>query len=1493
MLRKFLLGVALSLGLADAVAAAPCNTVGANLVVDGITCQLSGVFTFDSVQVINGGAIEVNPHDGSASKVGTGNLELRATTITIDATSRITAKGRGYQTKICGDGSGPLTATGTGDSLVFATNVVTLTDAAGLFMPGHVGRTITISGATATANNNIFTITTFISPTQIRYSNPAGVTQAAFAGTWAIDDGSAGQGGCAVSDSGGGGAHFGGGGRGTNDISGAQTFPADFEEDCGNTVLYGPGPSCTASGTTSPPSPNASRFDCRIGAGGNDGLPTVAGQTFFHSIYQAEFGASGGDKGCRDGDGLGLMTAGSGGGRIVLAGLDAGAGVVTINGTLDATGRRGCGIENDSGGGGAGGTVVVAADHVNIGPAALITAAGGLGGDTQGAISGGECPAPFQQSGTCDDCGGGGGGGIVSVLSGTAAIDDQAVFRVNGALGGVCPICNGEAGGGDGELQISNGFIGELCDGFDNDFDGQTDEDLGTLSCATFTLPVCVGGVPQQCPADVPTCQAPVTDTRARFAVIVDTSGSMLLTLPGVPTFGDGSIDHPGRDFNNNLLADDSRLFKAKSALTDVISAYPNVDFTLARYHQDTATNRSCQLAHNFECNKVCCTYDNPGNNSAPAPNPACTVNGGSSGNVNVLKVSPGDECINYAGNCGPPRRGADVLVGFGADVNNYLMWLDGKETQFNPTTTPGAFCNFGAGGDCELRGTGPTPLANSLQAMEDFLTPIKACDLASAGSCRGYNVILLTDGAESCQGDPVAAATGLRNKGINTFVICFSTLATETTQLNAIAAAGGTGTAFLVGDENALANALATIVSGSIVFETCNDLDDDCDTRIDEDFPGKGNACTNGALGACTRDGALVCKSDGTGLRCDAATATCNASNRLIENGVDIGPCLEVCNSVDDDCDGKIDEALICTCAPQAERCNGIDDDCDGRIDEATTNGPKLTRPCGTGTCQGVETCDFTAFGPPNGDGFGGCTAQTPTTETCNGIDDNCDGIKDGFQAQCSTMEPFPTTGNDSPTNNPGHPSNAPIAENICRPGFKVCPVTTGTTNSFGTCTDEVKPCSVPTNNVAGSCADLCNGLDDDCDNQVDEDFVAADCSSDCGIGQTTCVTGQLGCDTVAIGSDDNCNGIDDNCNGMIDEGYVCDDPPNCPCTGSGICNGVQSCVNGQEVCQGQPVSQESCDCDDNNCNGTVDEGNLCGAGSICNQFCQCAFSCSTSEFPCPLGKFCKQETAGCSTVAATCDPSDACTQNPARTDCCCRSLCITDPCFGITCPPIGGVKQVCQVNASGDQGSCVDACSTVNCAPLICIPETGECKPNDCTTFPDQCTANQLCINGTCVTNLCQGVECPTDQYCVAGNCVASCADVECPAGQRCRLGVCEADPCDVPCPFGQACNDNTGQCVADGCAAQNCPTGQWCNPNNNGGTCEDDLCVGTQCPSPDQICLGGTCFDPDDFAPDAGQVRVTTGGGGCATSGGDPAGWLLLGLGWLVVRRRGGRS
>jgi uncharacterized protein (TIGR03382 family) len=246
-----------------------------------------------------------------------------------------------------------------------------------------------------------------------------------------------------------------------------------------------------------------------------------------------------------------------------------------------------------------------------------------------------------------------------------------------------------------------------------------------------------------------------------------------------------------------------------------------------------------------------------------------------------------------------------------------------------------------------------------------------------------------------------------------------------------------------------------------------------------------------------------------------------------------------------------------------------------------------------------------------------------------------------------------------------------------------------------------------------------------------------------------------------------------------------------------------------------------------------------------------------------------------------------------------CKDDFCLADPCFNVTCPPINGAKHVCQPTALANDYTCVPSCSLAQCAATeVCIPETGECRPDNCHTFPERCAANQLCVAGECITNLCQGVTCQANQYCVQGECFGTCAGVTCPDGQRCRMGACEKDPCGGPCPFGQVCIESAGECRADPCQSIPCPEGQYCNPQSI--ACETDPCNGTTCPGAGQVCKGGTCFDEEDLKPDAAQEeRVTTGGGGGCNTGGSNAGSLLLGLGLVLgalTRRRrcqGGRS
>jgi hypothetical protein len=1643
--------------LASVLFLLPTTARAQDLIVDNATVTLGGVHYYDSVQIINGGVVWVAPFDGS-DRVNTGNLQIVADSIYIDATSGIAADGRGYQPVFCDDGDGPTASAG-------------------------------------------------------------------------------GRGGCAVRDSGGGGAHFGVGGRGT--IDNPPGFPQGFEEDCGH-----------VNGSV-----NGCVNDC---SQNGDALPTVAGQPYRHSIYEVEFGAAGGDRGCRDGDGWSnpCMTAGAGGGRVVLAAVTpGGTGTLVIEGRVSANGWRGCGNGNDSAGGGAGGSVLLVGDSVTTTASAYIAAAGGLGGDTLGTPPdpadpfGQSCPACAQSGGTCDDCGGGGGGGIVSVLSGTAAtLDPLTQFDVAGAAGGTCTNgnCIGEAGGGAGELQLNGLYRGEFCDGLDNDFDGLVDEGLGTDTCGSgscqVTVDQCTAGLPNDCvPTVDPACQDPISDTRSRFLVIMDTSGSMLLDLNGEFTFGDGSAGHEGVDTDGDGTAgNDSRLFVAKEALADVVSAYiPDIDFGLARFAQGSQANANCQLAHWFECAGICCTYDNPVGNTGTVQ---CAVAAGAMGNLDVRPTSPaGDQCINYAGSCGAPRRGADVLVGFERPVGQLLMWMDHAETSFSDDQTPGDHCSFGAGGDCELRGTGPTPLADSLYAAKDYLARAVAED--AIGTCRQYGVILLTDGTETCRGDPVAAAAELlSDAGIETYVIGFSVLPSEETALDAIANAGsasGTRDAIFAGDQNELAAALASIVADSVVFELCNGGDDDCDGDVDEDFP-LGQPCDDGLLGICRGTGQLVCSADELGVQCQIDNPGQPAT-------------AEVCDGLDNDCDGEVDEDDVCcngpelcngvddycgnnpsvsdgdedpriwqggaprpcgssegecvpgqmeclggtpTCVgaqgPWAEQCDALDHNCNGLVNDVPPDLTCVVQPTTYGSCPGVRICDDTGA-------WGACTGQPAGPEICNGQDDNCDGQADegldytftcgvgacehpvvfcsgGTEGICDPLQgaspelwadpnltpgvcdqvdqdcdgvinngipdrtctrtngAWTCAGTETCTaqgtwvgctapnpeaescNNLDDNCNGLVDENVtqgcytgpaatdqvgeCSRGTRTCtqgawggcvgqqlpvnevcdgldndcdgdtdedaggqPLTRACqqSNAYGTCLGVQTCTGVPADpwsacSAALPAAEACNGQDDDCDGIIDGITqacysFATGCAPDGQGGfncQGLCLPGTRTCPQLSTPAGSNawgacqldrgpapevCDGLDNDCDGDVDEsssGSPLERPcyfpgygPDTGCTAPGSCvgacrEGVQICGDLQPgdwgACQGDVApTQETCDGTDNDCDGDVDEpGDLPWIGQPCPAqagVCNGIWDCQAGQKICVGGS---TQPGRCNGLDDDCDgvidELDELQQDPQFGQACgqpegeCEEGALE--CVGGAWVCVGAVEpseEVCD-GLDNDCNEVVDdqaPCEPVGDLQSYCIE--GDCRV-ECASGEFPCPGGQECVQRTvdgqsvsvCLPTVgdCGGVDCPPGWICEDDVCVDPCDGVFCEDWEECRGGLCVDVSCSglgQGCPPGEFCVDHA--CAEDPCAAAQCdpllsacrrdcdaqsctascepvcqcPLGQWCDDTDTGaGACVQEPCQGVDC-EPGQRCdPGSQACEPDPCAD------VTCGGGSACFEG-----------------------
>jgi hypothetical protein len=178
---------------------------------------------------------------------------------------------------------------------------------------------------------------------------------------------------------------------------------------------------------------------------------------------------------------------------------------------------------------------------------------------------------------------------------------------------------------------------------------------------------------------------------------------------------------------------------------------------------------------------------------------------------------------------------------------------------------------------------------------------------------------------------------------------------------------------------------------------EKCDGIDNDGDGFADEDFS-IGTLCTAG-LGICEKPGTIVCDTLFT-TKCSATPGTPKIESSQV--GDTCG------NNKDDDCDGLKDAADIVDCAGfgVAELCNGVDDDHDGTIDEGF---PNKGLPCtvGLGACgnAGVYVCS-----PDGSQTVCSVTAGTPTAEseaagTCGDfLDNDCDGFADASDVDCAS---------------------------------------------------------------------------------------------------------------------------------------------------------------------------------------------------------------------------------------------------------------------------------------------------------------------------------------------------------------------------------------------------------------------------------------------------------------------------------------------------------
>lgn len=467
---------------------------------------------------------------------------------------------------------------------------------------------------------------------------------------------------------------------------------------------------------------------------------------------------------------------------------------------------------------------------------------------------------------------------------------------------------------------------------------------------------------------------------------------------------------------------------------------------------------------------------------------------------------------------------------------------------------------------------------------------------------------------------------------------------------------------------------------------------------------------------------------------------------------------------------------------------------------EEGTACQPGSTAACGLeiGECQrGVRSCgDEGTYGPCMG-------ASLPSTEVCNGKDDDCNGSTDE-QLSCGDG---------------GDPCAA------CATAGRTC--------------------------VDGTCGSCLEGYFAEGTQCLPKRALGESCAENTHCGSGFCADGSC-CDQACTGPCERCDVTRGTCSPAEDGN-----------AGEPVCT-PYLCDGAGRVCPTQCAKNEDCAagvlCVNNRCGDKLPLGAACTVSGQCSSgHCVDGNCCGDAACDNPSGP-CYQTAGTCSNGACSYTPKPAGTScddsNPGTTNDVCND---SGVCVG-TVPVCNGPPNTQCYNSTGswDGSKCVytrktagSSCSDGNdCTVGDVCNASGTCGGSEmvCNTAPSQCHTSA----GTCSGGKCQfpfkpsGAACDDDDPCTIndrcdgyGTCVVTAVTCE-QSSSQCRqsIGTCNGGTCSFALkPTGSGCNDNNA-----------CTTGDACSSSGTcGGTpiiCNDPP---SQCHQANGTCNNGTCNYP----------------------------------------------